>query len=226
MKCNQYDREFESGLYTMPRGKSKAEASQEQRNDASAGRTGRSVRPFHKKGRFYLLAVMVVVMMSFLGCGSNSGKEEKIDRSKMEQEDRLPEPTVTEAAVTEAPTPTIESVTPTATPEPSTDDGENTAAPESQESNTDSNGLRSDFKEAMDSYESFMNEYVAFMKKYAENPSDMSLLSDYTSYMSKYTDVVSKFAQWESEGLNDAELTYYLEVQTRVNAKLAEVAGY
>ncbi len=28
------------------------------------------------------------------------------------------------------------------------------------------NGMRKDFKEAMDSYEVFINEYVEFMKKY------------------------------------------------------------
>lgn len=85
-------------------------------------------------------------------------------------------------------------------------------------------GLRTDFKEAIDSYETFMNEYCDFMKKYSDNPSDTSLLTDYTSYMSKYADFADKFDKWESEDLNDAEMAYYIEVQTRVNKKLAEVA--
>ena len=42
--------------------------------------------------------------------------------------------------------------------------------------------------------------------------------------MSKYADFADKFDKWESEDLNDAEMAYYIEVQTRVNKKLAEVA--
>ncbi len=87
------------------------------------------------------------------------------------------------------------------------------------------NGMRKDFKDAMDSYEAFMDEYVAFMKKYSDNPSDVSLLADYARYMSKYGDMVDKFNKWESEDLNDAELAYYMDVQTRVNQKLLAVAN-
>lgn len=87
------------------------------------------------------------------------------------------------------------------------------------------NGMHKDFKEAMDSYEKFMDEYVSFMKKYNANPTDMGLLSDYANYMSKYTDMVSKFDKWENEDLNDTELAYYLDVQTRVTKKLLEVTN-
>jgi hypothetical protein len=84
-------------------------------------------------------------------------------------------------------------------------------------------GISSDFKKAMDSYEKFMNEYVAFMKKYKQNPTDMSLLSDYADYMSDYSDFVADFKKWENADLNSAELSYYLDVQTRVSKKLLEV---
>ena len=87
----------------------------------------------------------------------------------------------------------------------------------------DTSGLRSDFKAAMDSYEAFVDEYVAFMEKYNNNPSDIGLIADYASYMSKYADFAKKFEQWENEDLNDDELAYYIEVQTRVNQKLLDV---
>ena len=115
-----------------------------------------------------------------------------------------------------------------ATTEPST---ETTAPSESNATETKPNdtdlvdGMRKDFKDAMDSYEAFMDEYVAFMKKYSDNPSDVSLLADYTKYMSKYADMVEKFDKWESEDLNDAELAYYIDVQARVSKKLLDVAG-
>ena len=115
-----------------------------------------------------------------------------------------------------------------ATTEPST---ETTAPSESNATETKPNdtdlvdGMRKDFKDAMDSYEAFMDEYVAFMKKYSDNPSDVGLLADYTKYMSKYADMVEKFDKWESEDLNDAELAYYIGVQARVSKKLLDVAG-
>ena len=100
---------------------------------------------------------------------------------------------------------------------------ENTTTPEETKVIADPNEIRSDFKEAMDSYEAFIDEYVAFMKKYEDNPTDMELIGAYADYMSKYAEAAEKFDNWESEGLTDAELSYYLDVQTRVSKKLLEV---
>ena len=88
----------------------------------------------------------------------------------------------------------------------------------------DASGLRSDFQEAMDNYESFMNDYVDFMKKYQANPTDLSLITDYATYINKYNELSQSFEKWDSSDMNDAETAYYLEVQTRVNNKLLEVS--
>lgn len=89
----------------------------------------------------------------------------------------------------------------------------------------DSDDMDTDFKEAMDSYEKFMDGYIAFMKKYKEsNGTDLSILTDYAKWMSDYAEVCEEFASWESQDLSAAELSYYLEVQTRVTQKLLEVA--
>lgn len=117
----------------------------------------------------------------------------------------------TEAPATAAPTEAPETQAPTEVPE--------TEAPE-----TEASGIREEFKEAMDSYESFVNDYVEFMKKYKENPDDLSLLSDYTGYLSKYTDLTQKFDAWESEDLTSEELAYYIDVQASATKKLLEVA--
>ena len=114
------------------------------------------------------------------------------------------------------------------TTEPSADPTKPSESESSETKPTDTNlvdGMRKDFKDAMDSYEAFMDEYVAFMKKYSDNPSDVGLLADYTKYMSKYADMVDKFDKWESEDLNDAELAYYIDVQARVSKKLLEVSN-
>ena len=86
-------------------------------------------------------------------------------------------------------------------------------------------GLSKEFKEAMDSYEAFIDEYVAFMKKYSDsNGTDMSLISDYTKYMTKLDDANKKFEKWNDSNMNAEESAYYIQVQTKVNKKLLEAA--
>lgn len=88
-------------------------------------------------------------------------------------------------------------------------------------------GMRPEFKKAMDSYEVFFDEYIAFMNKYAASDgSDLTLLADYAAYMSKYADMMADFEAWDDADMNTTEAAYYLEVQTRINQKLLEVAGY
>ena len=111
----------------------------------------------------------------------------------------------------------------TAAPAAPTGDDDSTAAQDSSEALVD--GMRPDFKNAMDEYESFMDEYCAFMEKYGESDgTDPSMLADYFSFLEQYTEMANAFDQWNSEDLNNAELSYYLEVQTRVNQKLLDVA--
>lgn len=85
-------------------------------------------------------------------------------------------------------------------------------------------GMRPEFKEAMDSYEAFYDEYCNIMKKYAENPSDMKLLADYTDMLTKAAEMAEKFDAWENSDMNSAELKYYLDVNNHVTQKLLEVA--
>lgn len=94
-----------------------------------------------------------------------------------------------------------------------------------EESSNMVDGMRKEFKEAMDSYEEFMDEYVSFMKKYANsNGTDASLLKDYSTYLTKYSKMVDAFEKWEDEDLNSKEEAYYIKVQSRISKKLLEVA--
>lgn len=86
------------------------------------------------------------------------------------------------------------------------------------------NGMRPEFKEAMDSYEAFYDEYCAFMKKYNANPTDTSLLKEYSDMMSKMLEMDEKFNEWEGNDLNTEELKYYAEVSNRITQKLLSVA--
>ena len=133
------------------------------------------------------------------------------------------EPETTEPETTEPETTEPETTEPETT-EPETTEPEATEPETTTPSESDSNGLSTDFKEAMDSYEAFMDEYVAFMKKYKDNPTDLGLLADYADYMSKYAEFVEDFDKWEDVEMNATETAYYIDVQARVSKKLLEVA--
>lgn len=91
------------------------------------------------------------------------------------------------------------------------------------ESTTTSTGLRSEFKNAMDSYEAFIDEYVDLVKNYNSDPTNMTLLSKYTSYLEKYSKYSDDFDKWNDNDLNNEELKYYMEVQSRTIKKLSEI---
>ena len=85
-------------------------------------------------------------------------------------------------------------------------------------------GMHSDFKQAMDSYEEFMNQYCDFMDKYEKsNGADPTLVIEYADYVAKYAQAMKDFEAWESKNLNATEAAYYLDVQTRINQKLAKL---
>ena len=118
-------------------------------------------------------------------------------------------------------TPNSETQTNTSTPT-------STSTPNSTQTTTSSTstsktGISNEFKEAMDSYESYMNEYVEFMKKYNANSSDPSLLSQYYTMLQKYSEHVSAFEKWKSEDMTTEEAAYYVDVQARVSKKLLEI---
>lgn len=85
-------------------------------------------------------------------------------------------------------------------------------------------GMRPEFKEAIDSYEDFFDEYCDFMKKFNESPDDLSLLGEYIEYMTQYSVTMEKMNELDDGEMNDAEMKYYLEVTTRINQKLIDVA--
>lgn len=86
-------------------------------------------------------------------------------------------------------------------------------------------GLRPEFKQAMDAYEAFYRDYCDLLKKYGENPSDLTLLQEYMSMMTKVQEMDAAFEEWDQDEMNNEELKYYLEVQTRVLQMLADVNG-
>ena len=86
-------------------------------------------------------------------------------------------------------------------------------------------GMRPEFKEAMDRYEDFYNQYCDCMEKYSDNPSDLELLAEYTKLLSKEAEVRKAFEKWDEDEMNDAELSYYIDVNARIQKRLLAVSA-
>ena len=77
-------------------------------------------------------------------------------------------------------------------------------------------GIRPRIKKAIDSYEKVMDSYCEFMKKYNKSSDTSSMIKDYADYMEKYSDAVEKFQKSKMIILNSDELSYYTEIQVRL----------
>lgn len=86
-------------------------------------------------------------------------------------------------------------------------------------------GMRPEFKEAMDAYEAFYEEYCEFMISYKENPTDTDLLLKYSELLTNVEEIEKAFEEWDEAEMNDVELKYYLDVTNRVMKMLVDVSG-
>lgn len=96
-------------------------------------------------------------------------------------------------------------------------------ASEEKTSVVDETYISPEFKEAMDSYEAFYDEYVEYLKAYNNDPTNAELLKGMSELLAREAEMTKKFDAWEDEDMTTAETAYYLEVHSRVLAKLAEV---
>ena len=85
-------------------------------------------------------------------------------------------------------------------------------------------GVSPSLKEALDSYEAFMDEYIEFMQKYKDSGDTASMMNDYLSYLQKYSDLVGKINAMDTKNMSNADAAYYLEVTARVSQKLLNAA--
>lgn len=94
----------------------------------------------------------------------------------------------------------------------------------STDSNVDAALLSPEFKKTMDDYEAWFDHYCEVMKKYEENPSDLTLMSEMTDLLSEEVIMLDEMESMDQSEMNAAELAYYLEVTARIEKKLLEVA--
>ena len=85
-------------------------------------------------------------------------------------------------------------------------------------------GIRPEFKEMLDSYETFFNEYADFMERYKASDDVASMMGDYASYMAQYAEFMQKLDEVNNENMSTEEAAYFLEVSARITERLAAVA--
>lgn len=92
-----------------------------------------------------------------------------------------------------------------------------------KQSEKENTSVSPEFKNTMDEYEAFINEYVDFINEYTENSSDLKLIAKYAEIMAKYSDYCDEIDDIDEDELSDSDLSYYLEVMSRVTKKIAEI---
>lgn len=177
------------------------------------------------------LLLTLVLLFSFAACSiaptmTTSGSDTiETQATKPEETTLLTEPILEEPIpeITEATVPeTTVATTPETTAATEYPEPETTVATESALKN----GIRPEFKKAMDDYEEFFDKYCEFMKKYSSDESnDLSLLAEYLDYLTKVEEMSETFEKWDDEDLSKEEEKYYLEVELRVAMKLLDIAN-
>ena len=107
---------------------------------------------------------------------------------------------------------------PTSAPEPA-------KASDTSGSQADASTVSSDWKQFLDDYEAWVDSYVAFMKKYKENPTDTSLISEYAEFAGDTVEWSEKAKQYE-DGLKDmsaADAAEYTKRTAEILKKLTEI---
>lgn len=94
-----------------------------------------------------------------------------------------------------------------------------------ERSETTSNSEK-EWKKFLNDYEDWVDDYVAILKKYQNNPTDMSILSDYADMMTELADWQSKTEkmQEELEKASPAEVAEYSAELLKIAAKITEAA--
>lgn len=89
----------------------------------------------------------------------------------------------------------------------------------------DDAAIRPEFQKAMDSYEAFFSEYAELMQSLSNDPGNLTLLAKYADYMSQYTETMEALDSIDEDELTTAELSYYIEVMSRIQQMLLAAAG-
>lgn len=157
-----------------------------------------------------IMLLVLCMLFSFSACGGQTAVDDMVAEQIITEIEEISEEIIEQVEEVSEDTETVQS-------EPVEEVVEEVPAEEATD------GLRPEFKAAMDSYEAFYNEYCDFMNAYMANPADLGLLTKYAEFASKTAEMDETFAAWDESEMSNEELQYYLDVNNRVMQKLLEV---
>lgn len=128
------------------------------------------------------------------------------------------------AAVTASPRPAAAS-RPAAAPSPNIAPLPTAATKPAETPRASLSGVTPEFREAMDSYEAFFDEYIAFMQGMGEEDDGLAFLLRYAEMLSRYEEAIEAMDAIDEDSLSAADELYYLEVLSRISAKLLAVSA-
>ncbi len=94
----------------------------------------------------------------------------------------------------------------------------------SDAADTTSNKTKAEWKQFLKDYEAWVDDYIAIVKKYKNNPTDMSILSDYTDMVSEMAEWTKRADEIELDLEDTSEALEYSAELLRIAGKLAEAA--
>ena len=86
---------------------------------------------------------------------------------------------------------------------------------ESEVDEMDEGGSDAEWDEILDDYEDYVDSYIAILKKQADDPSDMSIMTESMELMEQGTEWTTKMAESSSE-FGTEQLTRMTEIQTKL----------
>ena len=160
-----------------------------------------------------LLAMLLAVLLVFslTACGNNSdAPDEKVDAtgtvSSVYSDENTQEETEANAESEKE------------EEEPKTEESKPTEV--SEESKSDS-----EWRQFLKDYEKWVDDYIAFMKKYKENPSDLTLLSEYSKMLTDMSEWAEKADKIELELSDTSESLEFSAELLKIAAKLTEAGA-
>jgi hypothetical protein len=174
-------------------------------------------KPFYKKWWFIVFAVLVLFsFIRSIGRGSDTPESKDVTKGETLNVEQQVQPVLAEPTqIPGQPTTAVHVVA--VEPE---------EKPEGVQTSEELiGGMRPEFKQAMDDYETFMNSYMDFMKEIQANPTSSELLSKSAEVKNNYDENVKSMEKIGDSNLNYKELAYYLEVTTRIQQELLEITN-
>lgn len=165
--------------------------------------------------KFISLLLSAVVITSLVACGekNKTSKEIELDNTKTTTEVQIEATTATTIPTNEIST---------------AQTSEQYIVKEENNLNNDSLDNSNDeaWRQFLKDYEAWVDKYVEFMKKYKQNPTDMTLLSEYSEFLKQTVEWSEKAEKYENDLKNASPkvLTEYLETLSRISKKITEIA--